>query len=231
MQKTLRQARVAQIRVWAVRLYALLRASLAAVGTGALVVLYLPVERGTPVETPASFALEASEQGDAREAAQAPSEAAPAEGQVTARERRLLTELIAARYRIAREAAADFIAAAYRVALTQQLDPLLVLAVIAVESRFNPVAESVLGAKGLMQVLPKYHRERIDLEGGEAALLDPEANIRIGTGILRDYLRRAGELETALQMYGGNFDDPAAQYARRVLAERARFEQALGRPG
>jgi soluble lytic murein transglycosylase-like protein len=97
---------------------------------------------------------------------------------------------------------------------------------MAIESRYNPVAESVLGAKGLMQVIPKFHLEKLADHGGEQALLDPEVNILVGTQILREYLRRFGETETALQMYAGAFDEPTSQYAFKVLAERARLEQA-----
>jgi soluble lytic murein transglycosylase-like protein len=104
---------------------------------------------------------------------------------------------------------------------------LLILAVMAVESRYNPVAESNMGAKGLMQVMPKFHQEKLLEHGGEPALLNPEVNIQVGAQILREYVRRFGELETALQMYAGAFDIPNYPYAGKVLAERARLEQAV----
>jgi soluble lytic murein transglycosylase-like protein len=95
---------------------------------------------------------------------------------------------------------------------------------MAIESRYNPVAESVMGAKGLMQVIPKFHLEKLLDHGGEAALLDPEVNIHVGAQILREYYRRFGDQESALQMYAGAFDEPTAQYANKVFAERARLE-------
>jgi soluble lytic murein transglycosylase-like protein len=95
---------------------------------------------------------------------------------------------------------------------------------MAVESRYNPVAESVMGAVGLMQVIPKYHLEKLMDHGGEHALLDPEVNIHVGAQILREYYRRLGDQELALQMYAGAFDEPTAQYAGKVFAERARLE-------
>jgi soluble lytic murein transglycosylase-like protein len=139
-------------------------------------------------------------------------------------EQRVLTEFIANRYRVAEHATARFVASAYRAGAEYSVDPLLVLAVVAVESRFNPVAESVLGAKGLMQVIPKFHLEKLLDHGGELALLDPDVNITVGTQILREYRRRFGDLETALQAYGGAFDEPTSQYSRKVLAEKARLE-------
>jgi len=142
-------------------------------------------------------------------------------------EQRAVTEFIAKRYRVAQDAVGTFVSAAYRAGTERKVDPLLVLAVVAVESKFNPVAESVLGAKGLMQIIPKFHLEKLLEHGGEGALLDPEVNIQVGTLILHEYLRRFGETETALQMYAGAFDEPNSQYAFKVLAERARLEQML----
>ena len=143
------------------------------------------------------------------------------------REQRAVTEFIAKRYRVAEEAVGRFVASAYRAGREFKVDPLLVLAVMAIESRYNPVAESFMGAKGLMQVIAKYHPDKLAEHGGELALLDPEINIQVGTKILREYLRRFGETETALQMYAGAFNDANSQYAGKVLAERLRIEQTL----
>jgi len=98
---------------------------------------------------------------------------------------------------------------------------------MAVESRYNPVAESNMGARGLMQVIPKFHADKLAEHGGEGALLEPSVNIQVGAQILREYLRRFGETQTALQMYAGAFDEPNSSYAFKVLAERARLEQLL----
>ena len=68
---------------------------------------------------------------------------------------------------------------------------------------------------------------KISGHGGESALLDPHVNIQVGAQILREYLRRFGETETALQMYAGAFDEPNSTYAFKVLAERTRLEQML----
>jgi soluble lytic murein transglycosylase-like protein len=86
-----------------------------------------------------------------------------------------------------------------------------------------------MGAKGLMQIIPKYHPEKLLEHGGEQALLDPDVNIQVGARILREYMRRFGETETALQMYAGAFDEPTSQYAVKVLAEKARLLQVLAR--
>lgn len=151
----------------------------------------------------------------------------PGSGGTEAREQRAVAEFIAKRYRVAPEATAGFVATAYRAGGEWKVDPLLILAVMAIESRYNPVAESNMGARGLMQVIPKFHAEKLVEHGGESALLDPQVNIQVGAQILREYLRRFGETETALQMYAGAFDEPTSSYAFKVLAERARLEQML----
>jgi soluble lytic murein transglycosylase-like protein len=140
------------------------------------------------------------------------------------REQRLVTEFIAKRYRVSEQAVAGFVSTAYRAGDQYAVDPLLILAVMAVESRYNPVAESQVGAKGLMQVMPKFHLDKLSDQGGEHAVLEPEVNIVVGARILREYLRRFGDTEAALQMYAGAYDEPTSQYAAKVLAERTRLE-------
>jgi soluble lytic murein transglycosylase-like protein len=100
-----------------------------------------------------------------------------------------------------------------------------------VESSFNPFAESQLGAQGLMQVMPRFHMDKIGSEAGADALFDPQLNIKVGTEILRDGLRRFGDLEAALQYYGGALDDPAAAYAQKVLSIKDRLAGAARRAG
>jgi len=143
------------------------------------------------------------------------------------REQQAVAEYIAKRYRVAEDAIARFVAIAYQAGEQHRVDPLLILAVMAIESRYNPVAESVVGARGLMQVIPKYHPEKLDQHGGEEALLEPEVNIKIGAQILREYQRRFGDTETALQVYAGAFDEPTSRYANKVFAEKALLDAAL----
>jgi len=156
--------------------------------------------------------------------------AGPIQGQSEAatpldREQRAVIDYIARRYRVADSAVSGFVAAAYRAGGEYNVDPLLVLAVMAVESRYNPVAESSVGARGLMQVMPKFHLDKLAAHGGEPALLEPEVNILVGTRILREYQRRLGDTEAALQMYAGSLDEPTAQYAAKVFAEKARLDE------
>jgi soluble lytic murein transglycosylase-like protein len=139
-------------------------------------------------------------------------------------EQQALAEFISRRWRIAQSAASSFVSIAYQAGKQHSVDPVLILAVMAIESRYNPVAESTVGAKGLMQVIARFHMEKLADHGGEEALLNPEVNIHVGAQILREYYRRFGDQELALQMYAGAFDDPSSQYANKVYAERDRLE-------
>jgi soluble lytic murein transglycosylase-like protein len=140
---------------------------------------------------------------------------------------RVLVEHLSRRFYIAGQATERMVEAAYRAAGEVGLDPLLLLAVISIESRFNPIAESAMGAKGLMQIIPKYHRAKFDAHGGEESVLDPESNIMVGARILQEYVHRTGTIEAGLQFYNGAFWDGSAQYAQKVMAERERLEQVV----
>ena len=140
---------------------------------------------------------------------------------------RTLSEFVAKRYHVSQDVAYDLVGLAHDVGRQHALDPLLIIAVIAIESRFNPIAESVAGAKGLMQIIPKYHTDKLDEYGGERAVFDPVANVRVGAQILKEYLRLTGNLGIALQMYAGALGDTDDHYTNKVLNEKNRLQQAL----
>jgi soluble lytic murein transglycosylase-like protein len=151
-----------------------------------------------------------------------------AEAARVAAERRALANYLARRYRVAPEPVEEVVGAAFAVGRSANIDPLLILAVISVESRFNPIAESEYGARGLMQVVPRFHLEKLAHHGGEATLLEPHTNMLVGTQILDEYVRRAGSLEAGLQLYAGAAEDPDKSYAQRVLLEQRRLQQVRG---
>ena len=140
----------------------------------------------------------------------------------------LLAGFVARHYRVARESARDMVRAAYREGRRNDVDPLLILAVIAVESRFNPIAESEQGAVGLMQIVPRFHMDKAPATGA-TSFLAPHANIAVGARILKDSIRRGGGEVAGLQLYNGSLDDETRAYANRVRAERRRLEDALPR--
>jgi soluble lytic murein transglycosylase-like protein len=209
----------------AVRAYAAMKSLFALLGVAALgAILILP--RGAE---PAAASLKSLKPAEVLASAAVTiagpllATAAPAET-ASDREQRSLSDFIARRWRIADAAADQFVSIAYRAGELHRVDPVLILAVMAIESRYNPVAESTMGAKGLMQVIARYHQEKLLEHGGEPALLDPEVNILVGAQILREYQRRFNDIETALQMYAGAFDEPTSQYATKVFAEKARLD-------
>ena len=215
---------MSNMRVQASRAFEALKSLFALAGIAALVGAFVLPLMGRPVPLmaglPASFVpIEAAAAEEIDGALPAAVVETPLE-----REQRAVAESIAKRYRIADAAAAHFVSVAYRAADQHRVDALLILAVMAIESRYNPVAESVMGAKGLMQVIPKYHQEKLYEHGGDQSLLEPEVNILVGAQILREYQRRFGDVETALQMYAGALDEPTSQYANKVLAEKARLD-------
>jgi soluble lytic murein transglycosylase-like protein len=139
-----------------------------------------------------------------------------------------VAEHLARKYRVSSMAMEPLVGAAQEAGNRVGLDPLLILAVMAVESRFNPFAESVVGAQGLMQVIPKFHQDKIG-EAGDEALLDPVKNIEVGALVLKESIRRMGGLETGLQQYAGALSDSSSGYTNKVLAIKRELEQAMRR--
>lgn len=142
---------------------------------------------------------------------------------------RALAGYLSRRYRIALDPAEQLVGVAHDAGRAAGVDPLLILAVIGVESRFNPIAESAAGAKGLMQVVPRHHRDTLDQHGGDGAVLDPMTNMLVGARILKRYVYRAGSLEAGLQFYNGARPDKSRQYAKKVIAERQRLQSIADR--
>ncbi|MET0981276.1 MAG: transglycosylase SLT domain-containing protein [Telluria sp.] len=155
--------------------------------------------------------------------APAPVQAKPA---ASSKQQQHVTSWLAKRYRVAGDAANMLVSTAYTTAHEMKLDPLLILAVMAIESGLNPFAESPMGAKGLMQVMAKVHHDKFAKEGGAKAALDPVANIRVGALILKDYVKRTGSVEGGLKTYVGAADmDDDAGYGAKVIAEYRRLKQ------
>ena len=135
------------------------------------------------------------------------------------------------KYRVAPEPLAALVAEAYQVGARTKLDPTLILAVMAIESGFNPFAQSPVGAQGLMQVMTGVHSEKYDSFGGRLAAFDPVSNLRVGVKVLQECIQRGGSIQAGLRYYVGAANLPEdGGYADKVLAEHARLQQvASGR--
>ena len=139
-----------------------------------------------------------------------------------------LARVVGSKYRVSHDVTREFVGTAYREAKRNRLDPLLIVAVMAVESGFNPAAQSDGGAIGLMQVIPRYHPEKFSAARGES-VRDPSTNIRVGSQALKEYIVRGGTEAAGLQLYNGAPGDTSNAYATRVTAERQRLQDAMRR--
>lgn len=144
---------------------------------------------------------------------------------------RAIAAFLAGRYRVSQEVLREFVSLAYATGSRLGVDPLLIIAVMAVESRFNPIAESVAGAQGLMQIIPKFHADKLEAFGGTKAALEPRANILVGAQILKDYIQRTGDVSLGLRVYSGGSVDGENLYPAKVLDEKRRLQQVVSRHG
>jgi hypothetical protein len=133
---------------------------------------------------------------------------------------------LARRYRVAVEPVSRLVQEAWDSGQRAGVDPTLVLAIIAIESSFNPFAQSSMGAQGLMQVMTRIHDEKYERFGGSRAAFDPVSNLRVGVQVLKECISRAGSLEGGLKYYVGaaNFADDGG-YAGKVLAEQTNLRR------
>ena len=129
------------------------------------------------------------------------------------------------KYRVAPEPLSALVAEAYDIGRRTKLDPTLILAIMAVESGFNPFAQSAMGAQGLMQVMTKIHGDKYETFGGNLAAFDPVTNLRVGVKVLQECIARAGSLEGGLRFYVGAANQEGdSGYAGKVMAEHARIQ-------
>ncbi|MES2999612.1 MAG: transglycosylase SLT domain-containing protein [Pseudomonadota bacterium] len=129
------------------------------------------------------------------------------------------------KYRVAPEPLSALVVEAYETGKREKLDPTLILAVMAIESGFNPFAQSTVGAQGLMQVMTGIHKDKYENFGGNLAAFDPVTNLRVGVKVLQECIQRAGGLQAGLKFYVGaaNLGDDGG-YADKVMAEHARLK-------
>jgi len=112
------------------------------------------------------------------------------------------------------------------------LAPELIIAIIHKESSFRPQVQSRYGAQGLMQVVRRWHREKLH---PSESLFDPEVNIRVGADVLEEYLEAAGgNLDVALKKYSGNARNYVSSIKKEThtlarVAERVALRSHLAR--
>ena len=148
-------------------------------------------------------------------------------------ERKAVTSHLTKKFGLSPEDTAHYVAQAIAVGKEVNLDPTLILAVMAIESSFNPRAESRAGAQGLMQVRTHVHQEKFEPYGGPLAAFIPEANIRVGALILKACIAKAGSLEAGLKRYLGapNAASGINTYTGKVFSEREELRSIARRFG
>ena len=139
-----------------------------------------------------------------------------------------LVNWISRRYSVAQEPVSRLVQESWSVGKKVGMEPTLILAVMAIESGFNPFAQSHVGAQGLMQVMTGIHHDKYELFGGRRAAFDPVTNLRVGVQVLQDCIRRAGSLEAGLKFYVGAANMATdGGYASKVLAEQAYLREVV----
>jgi len=136
------------------------------------------------------------------------------------RQQAAVAHWLARRYSVAPEPISRLVQEAWAVGNRAKVEPTLILAIMAIESRFNPFAQSTVGAQGLMQVMTRVHDDKYEAFGGTLAAFDPVTNLRVGVQVLKECIQRAGGLEEGLRYYVGaaNLAEDTG-YAARVMAE------------
>jgi soluble lytic murein transglycosylase-like protein len=133
-----------------------------------------------------------------------------------------VAQWIARRYKVATEPMAALVQEAWAIGQRAGLDPTLILAIMAVESSFNPFAQSPVGAQGLMQVMTRVHDDKYEAFGGTRAAFDPISNLRVGVLVLKECIARAGSVQEGLRYYvGAALLEHDGGYAARVMMEQA----------
>jgi hypothetical protein len=130
------------------------------------------------------------------------------------------------KYSVAPEPIGALVAEAFETGSRTKVDPTLILAIMAIESGFNPFAQSSVGAQGLMQVMTQVHSDKYQGFGGKLAAFDPVSNLRVGVKVLQECIARAGSVEGGLKLYvgAGNMPDDGG-YTAKVLSEHSRLQQ------
>jgi Transglycosylase SLT domain len=141
------------------------------------------------------------------------------------RQQAAVASWLARRYKVAPEPVSRIVQEAWQLGQRAKLDPTLILAVMAVESSFNPFAQSHVGAQGLMQVMTRLHDDKYERFGGNHAAFDPLTNLRVGVQVLKDCIAQAGSVEGGLKFYVGaaNLPDDGG-YAAKVLGEQSHLK-------
>ena len=144
------------------------------------------------------------------------------------RQQAAVAQWLSRRYKVAPEPISRLVQESWAVGQRVHVEPTLILAIMAIESGFNPFAQSSVGAQGLMQVLTRVHDAKYEAFGGNLAAFDPITNLRVGVQVLKECIQRGGSVEEGLRHYVGaaNLVDDSG-YTARVLAEHEQMKAVI----
>ena len=145
-------------------------------------------------------------------------------------EKTRVAKWISRKYKVSNEAVREIVEISFNAGGDFEVDPYVVIAVIAIESSFNPLAESSAGALGLMQVMPLIHRKKFEKYGGFDKSLDVKVNVYVGTEILKNFYLRYGNYQRALLAYVGVSQNSNSSYPVKVLRLRDRLKKLIKKP-
>lgn len=144
-------------------------------------------------------------------------------------EQEAVTRWLSRRYKLSPEPLGGLVSAAWALGDRIQVSPTLLLAVIAIESRFNPFASGTQGGMGLMQIEPQAQHQALLPFGGPLAAFDPLTNLRVGAQHLQTLIAQSASVEAALLLYAeASGQRNGAEYTQRVLAEQKLLDNMAG---
>ncbi len=136
--------------------------------------------------------------------------------QPTSFESRLIDYIIKSNPRLSREVAEE-LAHSMIVASQENRIPInLMIGLMKVESGFDQYAISNAGALGFMQVMPRWHYDKIG-KAEDKNIYSPATNVKVGSTVLRDCMNKFKQVDNALQCYNGSNNDPTKKYANKVF--------------
>jgi soluble lytic murein transglycosylase-like protein len=116
---------------------------------------------------------------------------------------------------------ANIVRLTYRYAQQYDIDPHLAFGIMKIESSFNTNAKSAANARGLTQVIPYWHKEKID----QRNIHNPEVGIQVGLEVYREYLNKSkGNHYRAMQKYSGG---GGRTYYNKAVAAKKSLQRSL----
>jgi hypothetical protein len=128
-----------------------------------------------------------------------------------------------------------YIALARKYARQRGIPEDIYLAQLNQESHFNPTARSYADARGIAQIVPKWHPDvNPNMKGNQLPGINPEWDIAYSTNLMASHFKKYGSWERALSAYNSGrpdaYKDPnfsggqTYNYVKKILAGRSDFK-------